>query len=915
MNLKSNNALGLGILIILSNLSPNSAQAEMNFQEIKGVHDLIKPEYEYLSPIYGFTLLGTKTLENMRFYGNYGPKKEGYGCLEFATRIHEELVKNKDCPQDKTSELIQRLFPSQDQGNFVANQINSDLASHLDPETLGRIASRLARVQDTELTDSNKAEVLEAELKDLLFEGLNPKGYYEQLRNSTRGRLKHLKQQGKKSPHIPQEGICTHGCHQTELDELEQKLASVDSVLKKLSSSSNDVAGAHKKGRGKDKDYKALAVLFIGALKESRSPSQLYPKNLPEQVLLSYFWKKASHKEDFLPLLKGMASHLKDPTFLNNREQLKHFLTQKYSTDDYKSANLKGDPKILIHNLLSHPEKLVFLAEQDKLESKPLPPFLSYALAKHSSLEQGTYPDCGETSVRNFFNIVLYDPSQGKFKPSILEQYKKRNPVLHFHPGLTLFYNTHTDPAASVGPSARDDWSENVVSKHEGVDYLKPREAPKCEVNAGVDNVMKLVDRLLYQSNNSGGPIFKASNRAAKIDQLCKSLSREGFQLEWELVGSHDKSKLNERNTEVELKFNINGKPSFIWEFWPGHFVVKDIGKGEESWMNRVAPIVADTLDQSKAQGAPPHSPLLLHWFANENNWEQLAQNKALPAPKEVQSLLFYSLSLNSNEVKLSSFEKILEGNYNGLYRTAQRLQDKLPENDPHTQQRLEAALADADYPQPWGDPLHAAGHPDMEYIRIPKASELLVRLGVSQERSFKTAWKDPRGLIWAGDNLMDDQGKEKALDWESAKNECFKLNPTEEIREQVKVFYESIESNPELEQLRKKYFMVRTEENKDVLIKKYSELKKNQISGCFPPSLEDILLYGRDQGYLEVEENNKFVPRFLRNIYRKSFWSGSSRPYFTDYALLFSGYDGGFVDSKCVYALPVRCVCAAAAR
>jgi hypothetical protein len=177
-------------------MTPTPAQAEMNFQDMKGVHDFIKPESEYLSPIYGFTLLGTKTLENMRFYGNYGPKKEGYGCLESASRIHDQLSKNDDCPQDKTTELIQRLFPSQDGANFVANQIDSDIASHLDPETLGKLASQMADAKDAGLADPSKAEALETKLKDILFQGLNPKGYYEQQRNATRGQLKLLKLEG-----------------------------------------------------------------------------------------------------------------------------------------------------------------------------------------------------------------------------------------------------------------------------------------------------------------------------------------------------------------------------------------------------------------------------------------------------------------------------------------------------------------------------------------------------------------------------------------------------------------------------------------------------------------------------------------------------------------------------------------------
>ncbi|MEO7162862.1 MAG: hypothetical protein ABI041_08080 [Bdellovibrionia bacterium] len=127
---------------------------------MKGVHELINSKYEYLSPINGFTLLGTKTLENMRFYGNYGPKKEGLSCLEKATQIYQILIKNHDCPQDKTAELIQRFFPSQDGVNFVANQLGFDPVSHLGSEVLGRLVSRMVHVESSDLMDEKKSTEL-----------------------------------------------------------------------------------------------------------------------------------------------------------------------------------------------------------------------------------------------------------------------------------------------------------------------------------------------------------------------------------------------------------------------------------------------------------------------------------------------------------------------------------------------------------------------------------------------------------------------------------------------------------------------------------------------------------------------------------------------------------------------------------
>ncbi len=85
------------------------------------------PQREYKKGLKSLeSLLRDAELENRRFLGNYGSKKDGYGCMEGVSAIHAKLVENRDCPQDSTSEWLQRLFPSQDGVNFVANQVGSD---------------------------------------------------------------------------------------------------------------------------------------------------------------------------------------------------------------------------------------------------------------------------------------------------------------------------------------------------------------------------------------------------------------------------------------------------------------------------------------------------------------------------------------------------------------------------------------------------------------------------------------------------------------------------------------------------------------------------------------------------------------------------------------------------------------------
>ena len=85
--------------------STQVAEAEMDYHFLKGVHHQIKAEAEFLSPIYGFSLLESGTLANLRFYGNFGPALGTVGCLS------KGFSAKNDCPRDFVSKLIQRFFP------------------------------------------------------------------------------------------------------------------------------------------------------------------------------------------------------------------------------------------------------------------------------------------------------------------------------------------------------------------------------------------------------------------------------------------------------------------------------------------------------------------------------------------------------------------------------------------------------------------------------------------------------------------------------------------------------------------------------------------------------------------------------------------------------------------------------------
>ncbi len=815
---------------------PQSSYAEIEYLKMKGVHDLIRPEYEYLSPIYGFTLLATKALENRRFYGNYGPKKEGFDCLEKASRIHELLIKNNDCPQDATAELIQRLFPSQDRVSFVPNQVDSDPVSHLNPSTIGKVLGIISKVVDSDLlsdsihNEEDKGEAvkkLTSDLQDVLFESLNPKKYRNQ-------KLAALQRNKKK--YALEESF-----------ENQKKLNQQIAFLQEMNV---------KTGRGDLKDFEALANLIVQSLKETRGFSDQYPKHLTEHALLAFFWKKGNEKQDFLRLFKGMSHVLKDAHFFNDYVKQTSFLEKQYFSSDFDPSSVARNPEKVATNLIEHPEILVFYAQQENIIHKPLPLMLSPDAVGHSSISDSLfkkYADCGETSVRNFLNIILYNQKNTKFDIGYLLQ---ENSTLRIYPNLISFYKKYSDSAKGLSKQARDEWSELVASNHEGVVYKMPPEEPQCEITSlgsggfGFDNIMNLLDRLLYYGEvKEPSPMTQAKGRAAQLDLLCQVLSRDGFRLSWNIIGNSNfnfkykiknKSKINDLEIDIDVEFSINNKPSFIWQFRPHHFILQDIQETQESWIDPVAEQMIPFV--FKAENPP--SLALLNWFSSSKAWDKMeysTQAKHHADPYRVFQVvqnLIYGLPLSREDGKLGAFKKIIANNLTFLFPLAKRLKDRLSVDNGSKLLQINAILSNYDYPL--GDPEHAIGKPQVKYTRVTD-SALLVKLG--------RAWKDEKtGLIW-GDIVKGKNDAIYMMDQSDAERYC-------------------------------------------------------HLIGARLPRREDFEKLAKDLGY-----PTDYIPQFLPDLYKNWFWLSSIRLGNFDNALAYNGEYGFVVKKPRSEYNSVRCV------
>ena len=115
-----------------------------------------------------------------------------------------------------------------------------------------------------------------------------------------------------------------------------------------------------------------------------------------------------------------------------------------------------------------------------------------------------TFPDCGETSLLNFFAAIIYNPSNQGWNIEILERMKAT-------PNLIDFFKAHA-PNTLNTQSAHNNWAK-VVSSLPGVQYSK---ADICDITPGPDaisNMLKVIKNLIPGITDWQG-LYKICNAA-----------------------------------------------------------------------------------------------------------------------------------------------------------------------------------------------------------------------------------------------------------------------------------------------------------------------------------------------------------------------------------------------------------------
>ncbi len=875
-------------------LTTGSVSADLSFLDLKGIEALVSDPGG--SPVAAYTTLQTQ-LENRRFLGNYGPVLESHGCMEGASKIHLQLVARNDCPQDALSEWLQRLFPSADGSSFTINSLPSDPISHLTPRVIGQVLQRIHEVGDFDWLVESRMRELEDHLSEIFFHGLNPVGYRSKRSDQLQKELRAEQKKGKKAD-------------PSRLGEIQRQILVLGEAPSGFSGSGAGAGRASDYHSGKERDYRAIAQVLVAALQESRitvlpATESVYPKYLPEQALLAFFIKKANEKADLVELFQGMPNLVKDPDFLANSAKQEFFIAQKWKHSDYDPEGLLHDPEKAISAFSHDPEYLVFSMMEERL-NRSLPPRVGMGMSKHSSLGVEAYPDCGETTLRNFFNYILYDFVQQRFDFRLFHQFKDADPTLFFHPELVQFYEEYSHPASSGHQGVRDRWSEKVVSSRLGVKYMKPLSGsllrkPQCEMDAGIDNLLALIDQLIFHHpDGSEGPLVKATPRSERLDLLCRALSREGKSLTWKVNGAKTEAssrlEVDSKDLGLKLLFSFNGKPKFIWHLSPGHFQIEPISEASGIWREQLVGVLL------KGADTPPSvSP---SWFVTQRGLDALS-TRYIASPHLFSSIL-YSIPLQSAVGMSAGFRQIVTVGQRWAI-PMKSLADRLKAgveafHDLHFLGRIHQALAEGGYPYDDGM-VSLVGHPEVQYERVSR--EVIAKnFGPIAAKKMGRTWRRRGGFLAIGEPLVDSTGKEVTAHFESALRACLSLNPLSQ-REGVERQLRERESK--LDTYRK--FSYSSRKEMEAVLRGIH--RRMPISGCYLMSREEWKVLEDDFDLGGGEGERQYLPQIFPHLGNRWFWSSSEFPRDSSHAFSFSGLTGEVMDQARHHNGAVRCACA----
>jgi ankyrin repeat protein len=197
------------------------------------------------------------------------------------------------------------------------------------------------------------------------------------------------------------------------------------------------------------------------------------------------------------------------------------------------------------------------------------------------------YPNCGETSMLNFFYYVWND--KGVINPAFIQatEEKLQDALNENWQKLKAFFIKYNTIGLAASREAQTEWSHIVSNLNDDSIDQSLRVTYRQDVcnlmGIGVINMLNVLEKFLPDATlhasfpESKKAKFKVAEQ--KMDRLTALFSREGHKLNWEI-----NYKKNIKDVYSKFELSINDQPLFYWSFSDHYFECAPLQDRENDW-------------------------------------------------------------------------------------------------------------------------------------------------------------------------------------------------------------------------------------------------------------------------------------------------------------------------------------------
>ncbi|OFB48851.1 hypothetical protein BA187_08970 [Serratia marcescens] len=196
-----------------------------------------------------------------------------------------------------------------------------------------------------------------------------------------------------------------------------------------------------------------------------------------------------------------------------------------------------------------------------------------------------SFSDCGESSLRNFINVLVKNQASTQLDAGIL----KRS-GLAVDPRVIAFYEKNPRLETIRSQEVHNQWAEiasSLNARDSRIKYLTPGKDAYCELAAGGNNMQHMLQALLGE---------------ADIATICRRIaSSSGIDIRCDLSEFHpERHDLEDFTNVVRLEFD--GKYVFHWYFLKQHFrcASADLFNEEENYVRQALAMLNDEMKQGR---------------------------------------------------------------------------------------------------------------------------------------------------------------------------------------------------------------------------------------------------------------------------------------------------------------------------